>query len=531
MLNLLRKKRNIKIIMFLIAILTVPAFILWGTGSALRMRRKVGYAGEIFSKKIRTNQYLKNYKAIYNQALLIYGDNLSKISKYLNLELQTWDRLILLHEAKRRKIKITNKELAEWIENSALFQRNGKFDKKSYEYIVKYYLGATPHEFEEQVRDNLKIKKLIDEVKSEVSVSDKELWERYKRENNKYTISYIILRPISFYDKVKINEEGLENFYQKNKELFKKPEQADVEYISVKVDDFKDKVKITNEEIKTYWEENRNKFKKDKNKEPELTEEIRKKIEEILKSKKAKELAEDKIWDIRDELGKEKDLKKVAEKFNLKVNETGYFSPQQPIPGIGWSFKFTETAFSIKKGEFSDPIKTSSKFYILELVSKKPPYIPELKEVKEEVETKYKEERAKELAREEAESLIKEFRKKIKEGKTLEEVIKTHDLELKKGKELTEKSYLPGVGNVETIISKIKNTKKGELLPQVIETRGGYVIARLDELKQAPKEEFQKSIKIFQQKVLKEKQKKHFKQWFNDLRQRANLQIYIKPQT
>jgi hypothetical protein len=48
----LRERKNIKMIMFLTAILIKPAFMLWGVGSALRQRQRASLAGKVFSRKI-----------------------------------------------------------------------------------------------------------------------------------------------------------------------------------------------------------------------------------------------------------------------------------------------------------------------------------------------------------------------------------------------------------------------------------------------------------------------------------------------
>lgn len=521
MLDFLRKKRNYKIAMFLIAVLIIPAFILWGVGTTLRMRRNIGYAGRIFSRKISINDYLKNYRAVYNQALLIFGRNISQIAKYLNLERQTWDRLILLYEAKRRKIKVSDKEVAEWIRNSALFQKDGKFDKKSYEYIIKYFLGTNVREFEEMVRDNLKIKKLIDQIHAKVTIDDKELWERYRAMHESFKISYILIRPLSFYDKVQYSEEEIKEYYQNNRELFKKPEEVNVEYILIPIEEIASKIKIKESEIKEYWEKNKDKFK-----EENLSEELKEKIKQSLAREKARQEAEDKIWLIKDELDKEDDFNKVAQKHNVQFKETGFFSPREPIPGIGWSFKFTQTAFSLAKGKISEPIELALGFCILRIKERKPPHIPEFAEVKDNVETKLKEKKAKEIAEKYSRELLDQIKQGLKKGKSFEEIIKEMGKKIRTTEFITENSYLAGVGPAQKIIANIRSIKEGEILDKVLTTSGGFLIVKLEQHKEAERKKFEADIKNLRQKFLRQKQEKFFQQWFQDLEQRANLEIY-----
>ena len=68
-------------------------------------------------KKISVEDFNKVYKNAHIQAVRQYGYNLNKVAHLLNLEAQTWDLMILLHETEKRKIKISNKDIVANIEN------------------------------------------------------------------------------------------------------------------------------------------------------------------------------------------------------------------------------------------------------------------------------------------------------------------------------------------------------------------------------------------------------------------------------
>ncbi len=543
MLNILRKRKNVKRIMAGLAILVIPAFVLWGVGSAVRARYNRSIAGKVFSRKISRDEFLKQYKAVYIQNQMIYGDNLSKIKDYLNLEGQTWQRIILLQEAKRRKIKVSNQEVINWIKKSPLFQRNGKFDLSSYETILKYYLGVSPREFENIVKDNLKIKKLIDEITDKVTVSDKEAWQQYLKENTSYKFSYILIKPSNYYPQVKFNDQELLDFYNHNKEEFKKPQSVDIVYLKIEAQSFKDKVKVTSEEIENYFQEHKQEFEKtQKQKETQnqqgtennqssqpvtLTAEIKAQIEEILKNKKAKEMAENLAWEIRDKLDEDKSLQDVAKQYNLQLTETGYFSPLDPIPGIGWSYKITQTAFKLQPQEISEVIELGDTYFIIKVKDKKPPYIPEFKEVKQQVELKLKKKKADELAEKSAQKILSDILKLTKENKDVTEYLKQSSLNLKTTDIVTAKTYIPEIGPANQIIEHLVDFKKGEFYPQPIRVNTGYVIVRVDEIIPPDREKFEKVKEEFKEKLLKEKKNQKLENWFNQLKQRANLEVYF----
>jgi len=539
MLDTLRKRKNVKRVMFVIAVLVIPAFVLWGVGSAVRARATKRIAGKVFSRKIRQDEFLKQYKAVYIQNLMIYGENLDKIKDYLNLEGQTWQRIILLQEAKRRRIKVANQEVINWIKKSPLFQKEGKFDLSSYETILKYYLGVSPREFEEIVRGNLKIKKLMDKITEGITVTDEDVWEEYARENTGYKFSYILIKPSNYYPEVKLRDKELLDFYNHNKEEFKKPQSVNIIYLKIDSQPFLDKVKISPQEIESYFQEHKQDFasqmnnksqeqENQKDQSPvELTPEIKSRIEEILKKKKARQMAEDLAWEIRDKLEEEKSFQKIAQEYNLTYTESGYFSPLDPIPGIGWSYKITQTAFKLQPGETSDVIQLGDTFFILKVKDKKPPYIPEFKEVEQQVELKLKKKKAELLAEEAAQKYLNEILNLTKENKSLEEYLQQNNLALKTTDIVTRNKYIPEVGSASQIIDNIRNPEKGKFYPQPVRVNAGYLLLRIDELIPADRKEFEKVKNKFKEKILKNRKNKRLEEWFNQLKERANLEVYF----
>lgn len=532
MLKKLREKKNIKMIMFLTAIFIIPAFVLWGVGSVVRSRYKGAYAGKVFSKKVRTEDFLKQYRAVYTQARLLYGDNLPKIQDYLNLEGQTWQRIILLEEAKRRKIKVTDQEVIDWIKSFPLFQRKDKFDKETYETIIKYYLGLNPRQFEEQVRDNLKIKKLIDQVVKDVKVTEEEAWRRYKREHDMYKLSYLLFKPINYYEKVKYKEEDLRKFYSENKELFKKPEQVNIAYIKIEPKEFLGQVEVTEEEIESYYEKNKEEFEKkiegeDKSDEEKLKE-IKEEIRNKLKRKKAKEFAEDLMWKVKEEIKKGASLEEASAKYNLQVVESGFFSIWDPIPGIGWAYNISQKAFSMKEGEVSEGMEIGDTFYIFKVIAKRPPHIPNFEEVKSEVEVKYKNKVAEELAKEDAQRVLNEILNLLRQNKKLEDYLKGKGLALKQTDYISMNKYIPGIGRADEILKGLKIKKPKEFNPEPIKVRAGFLIVRIDEIKEVKKEDFEKEKKEYMERLLTEKKNARLEEWYNQLKERANLEAYYR---
>ena len=407
-----------KAIMWVIAIFIVPAFVIWNIGSTVKSRRS-GYAGKLFNKKISMDKHYEAKIATRNDAWLKHGD---KFEQYINLDEQIWTRLILLHEAKVRKITVSNEELLYYIKNLPIF-KYAQLTPQNYASITARVFQETPAEFEAGIKGSIMTAKLMNEVAADISVSDEEVKTTYHKENEQATVSYVLIEPKDFYESVSLeNEEELKNHFNAHQEGFRKPEQANVEYVEIKLERFKDAIVITDERIKKYYGLNKANFKitlppatksePNKIKYKPLTE-VEDSIRERLIEKEMRNRASNLARQIMNKLFSETDLAEAANAYNLTVQKTGPFSMLEEIPNVGLSFPFLKAAFSLKIGEISEVIKTSTAYYILKPLKKIKPYIPDYEEVIEEVKQAYKETQGSKLAEKKAEQISSEIRELI----------------------------------------------------------------------------------------------------------------------
>ena len=81
MLRQLRKKKIAKRILWVLAALIVPAFVLWGAGSSTREKgRGLSYVGKIYGKKITFEKFGISYQNCYHQLLLSSGGDLNLLN-------------------------------------------------------------------------------------------------------------------------------------------------------------------------------------------------------------------------------------------------------------------------------------------------------------------------------------------------------------------------------------------------------------------------------------------------------------------
>ena len=176
-----------------IAGILVGGMILWLVTSAVTLRsvQKEGTAGTLFGRPVSEADYLRSLQAVTHQAILTYGDHLRQSVTEKELESQAWERLSFTQEAKRKGIRVTDQEVIQAIQEIPLFKNNdGQFDSQGYNVVMQYTLGTTPRLFEEEVRENLLIQKLIQQVIGKPTASETEIHERFQEREGAIQVEF-----------------------------------------------------------------------------------------------------------------------------------------------------------------------------------------------------------------------------------------------------------------------------------------------------------------------------------------------------
>jgi peptidyl-prolyl cis-trans isomerase D len=106
------------------------------------------------------------------------------------------------------------------------------------------------------------------------------------------------------------------------------------------------------------------------------------------------------------------DFETVAAEYGLQVQDAGYFTYQDPPVGMGQSaYGFISAAYDLKPGDYSEVVLLESGPYLLRGKAGQPARIPQLSEVREQVERDFRKERSVDLAQD----LAYEYLRQIEE--------------------------------------------------------------------------------------------------------------------
>ncbi len=470
MLKQLRNKKTAKKIWIVLAIIIVPAFVLWGLGGALRSRQESAFAGKIFGKSVSLSDFSDAMQAVKNQAIIQYGEEeFMKNQKALNLQALAWERLILLYEAKKRKIRASDQEVITLIEKYPFFQRRGQFDQRLYSEMLQFVFRTQPRAFEEETRQNIIVAKLYKAITDKTSVSAEEIKEGYRKANEEISIDYIAAVPAAFKKEIAPSAQEVRDYFDQNSFEFKEPLSFNIEYLTLNSED---KVKIALQR-----------------------------------------------------LAKEQDLTKVAKELGGEAKETGFFKQTDPIPGLGWAPEVMNILSKLMVGQFSPPVRTDEDYYILKLKERKEPYIPDFATIQDKVKETWIKKKAEEMALKKIEDCLKALQAAASANSGSADFAKfAKEFSLKS--DSTEKfkfgSYIEGIGASDNFWTQADQLKDDEI-SGIIKMPSGFYIIKLNSKSPIDEEKFAAEKEEFSQELLTRKRQEYFLKFVRELKRKSQL--------
>lgn len=602
-------------------------FFAWGMGGQTTRNTLATVGGTA----ITLPEFQTAYQNLYNFYQQQYKDRFTpELAQTLGLKRQVLDNLIqrhlLLQEAQKEGLVVTNAELIAHIQEYPAFQVEGKFDKERYRRLLQLN-RLSPGEFEQRQKHDLLIAKLERMITESVRVSEAELKEAYAKEYGKIKFRFLTLTPSFFESDIsaQIQKEEIEKYYQENKELFRKPEQIQVSYLLVESKPFEEQVTITEEAVTQYYNAHKEAYRReervrarhilikvDPGAKPEEEGQAKARAEEILRQVKAegadfaqiaKEVSEDpssaqrggdlgyfgrgamvkpfeemaftlqpgeisplvrtnfgyhiiRVEDkqeagyqpleeikelLTEQLKREEvdklvltraeallgeikaqggNLEEVGQKEGITVLTTPFFArTERQLPGIMNASLFVKTAFALQEDEVSTPLKLGRDYYLLKVVARKAPHVPEFAEIQEEVRAKLVAEKSNKAAAEKAEALDKDLTK----GASLQDIAQSLDLKVQETGFLTRRDPIPEIGRNPTLLDTVFQMKKGE--SKVVPTGDKYYIVQVDDQQLFDDEDYTKKRPELEQRLQTLKETLVFQAWLEGLRKQAEISI------
>ncbi len=249
-------------------------------------------------------------------------------------------------------------------------------------------------------------------------------------------------------------------------------------------------------------------------------------IRDRLKLAEAKDIARERAEISYEDVLDIGDLEEVAAQDDLTVHVSDFFGKGEKIDEKTFALpQIQNVAFTLDATDpFSQPIETPAGYYIIEFLERKAPYIPELAQVRDDVAKTVREENMQELAQAHAE----EIAAALSAGTAWEtiseefsEVVETFSPKAFSRRQ----QYIPETrGNTEEFVDTAFALKEGQHSP-VIELSENYAIIRVTERIGIDMEQFEAKKDELRKQFLRQKQGTVFREFVEELRQQAEIDI------
>jgi len=521
MLGIMRKYKEsivIKIIFVVIVLSFIGTiFLVWGKGSD-GSGRSLGYAAKVDSTKIGVEDYQQAYyrlRGIYEQ---IYQKSLTpEMEKQLGIKKMAMDNLIenllMRKAAKQMNISVSDTEVSTAIAAIPAFQKNGAFDFQQYQQTLRGN-RITTADFESSQKNELMIKKARKAIQDKVTVSDSDAESYYHKKNDRLELQYVSISPESVLSEIKLTDQELNDYLQKNQDQFKSAEQVSIQYVLFDPATLTSKVSVTDEDIQNYYQKNIDRYQGKGGILPlaEVKEKVKADALRLNAGKQAYETAADTI----NKNISSANLQTVASALGSKITDTQLFTAKNPPDNLASEEALLKKAFMLKQGEMAGPIETGKGIYAVKLKERKPAEVPPLTQIKSTVEVKAKLEKAKELAAKKAEETIASLAKNPGTAKMQSTTPFTFN----------EQGSIPGIGMSKDLMDAAFALTTAAPLPKsAVKIENKWIVFRLKSRTAASNDEFQKTKEEMKKQILPKKQQEAVDAWTKELKSKAKIEI------
>jgi peptidyl-prolyl cis-trans isomerase D len=440
------------------------------------------YAARVNGRTIPAVEWERQYGQLFNLYQAQMGNAFTReLAAQLGLAdqalSQVVDRELVVQEAKRRGLAVSDGELVQAVQSLPAFQQNGVFDAEQFRATTRQNFGS-PAKFEAWYRDQLLHEKMLAAVAQTVKLSEAEVKEAWRADAEKIGLSFARFplaaagaqaKPTDAQVKAyaEKNAEAVKKVYDENPARFDQAKKARVRHVLARVGPGADEAAA------------------------------RKKIE-----------------DAKARVAKGEDFGKVAQALSEDANT------KEKGGELGWVTEglfdeaFAKAALALEPGGVSEPVRSASGWHLVKAEEVTAPKKVSFEEARLDI---ARELLAKEEARRSAQAKAEAALAAAKAGKKLPGAEET-------GTFSASTPFVPKLGQAPEIVKDALAAKPGDVLPKVYETPAGPVVAVVTQRESADPAQFEKQREELQTRLRNQKESQVVAAWLDVLRKEAEIE-------
>jgi len=256
-------RKHTKIMQFLLFLLIVPSFVLFGLQGYNRMRERGDAVAKVDGQEITQQDWDEGHKREVDRMREQMPTLDAKMfdtpeAKYATLERMVRER-VMAAAAEKSLLVVPDQRVARELQSNEVIQAlrgpDGKVDQQRLAQLLASR-GMTNDMFVESVRSELQLRQVLAGVtqsaQAPAAVANVALGSFFERREAQVAR----FNTADFKGKVEPTDAELQAFYKDNANLFQAPEQASIEYVVLDLATVEKGVTVNEADLKTYFEQN-----------------------------------------------------------------------------------------------------------------------------------------------------------------------------------------------------------------------------------------------------------------------------------
>ena len=297
----------------------------------------------------------------------------------------------LAAEVTRDHLSVSDQSLQQAILGiQGLTNAEGKFDAERYQNLLAAQ-GMSPTQYEARLRQDMALQQLNGAIQSSGFAPKAVAAHLSDLNDQEREVQELSFKSADYVSQVKITDDMLKAYYNKNGSQFEIPEQAKAEYVVLSMDGVAAQIAVSDADIKSYYEQNGKRYTVDEQRRAShILIKVDKNASDSEKAA-AKAKAEKLLAQVRKNPAEFGKLAKENSDDSGSAEHNGdldFFSKGMMVK------PFEEAAYRLKPGEISDLVQSEFGYHIIQLTAVKPAAAKTLDDVKSEIATEIKRQKA-----------------------------------------------------------------------------------------------------------------------------------------
>lgn len=451
---------------YAIKVLFIVLAIVFAMGVGDFTQRRSDVVAKVGDNKIFLEDFLQARQEFFGQLESNISSEQKNATNY-NVLIKIITQSLIKQETESLGIKIAPEVVVEYVKNDRNFSKNGEFDIENYKKTLEYN-NLSEDRLLEIASNQIASRFLLDSLGANLPLKStlSNYLYGFLSEKRTVTVTKIDLAEKELFN---ILELELQNFYQKNPDLFKSKERRSFDYLYIDPKEMKKEFKINDQDLIKEFEENKEEYSL-----PETrdfyhflapSEEIANQIVQKLKT--------------------EQDPTKLAKEFVAKRVVSEEFKNQ---PAQSFLSSLNLSLFSLSENEVPNPTKSELGWHVFKILKIHPKRYKKFAESKDEIRDNlsYK------LIQGELTNKLEALEDDIASGANIEEIANKHKIKLKSFKNVTLDE-----SNIQNEIDKLvfdiafnaQEMEESEVIS--LDNDQGYVLVKLLEIVPQKSQEYE----------------------------------------